>query len=105
MGFGKRITIDVKKEKPIVKSNTQNNVVKDKISRFNKKSKIKSCNDFNLSKQERVELFIKNKIKSSNRFNGWYITISAFNFSEKIGHETDLIYLTDLIEKLHKNKG
>lgn len=107
LAFGKRKpakkSVDVAIDKPISKS-IENNELKNKISKFNKKIKVKSYNDFGLPKQERLELFIKNKIKSSRRYNGWYISINTFNFAEKIDFTTDIIYIADLVDKIHKNK-
>ena len=107
MSFGKRKpakkSVSETTDKPIFKP-TESTELKNKISKFSKKIKIKSYNDFGLPKQERLELFIKNKIKSSRRYNGWYISINAFNFAEKIDFSTDIIYITDLVDKIHKNK-
>ena len=107
MSFGKRKpakkSVSETTDKPIFKP-TESTELKNKISKFSKKIKIKSYNDFGLPKQERLELFIKNKIKSSRRYNGWYISINAFNFAEKIDFSADIIYITDLVDRIHKNK-
>ena len=102
MAFGKRKPAKIK-TKPVAKP-VENTEFKNKISAFSKKIKVNNCNDLGLPKETRLELFIKNKIKSNNRFNGWYISINAFNFSEKIGHTTNIDYITDLVTKIHKGK-
>jgi len=103
LAFGKRKPAKKSIVKPKTKS-VKTTDFKNKISAFSKKVKTKSYNDFALPKQERLELFIKNKIKSSRRYNGWYISINAFNFAEKIDFSTDIIYITDLVDRIHKNK-
>ena len=103
LAFGKRKPAKKSVVKPEIKLDKTTDF-KNKISAFSKKIKVNNCNDLGLPKEKKLELFIRNKIKSSRRFNGWYITINAFNFAEKIGHEADIIHISDLVEKIHKTR-